>query len=488
MAVMHAASKRKQNMAKPKKRSTTKRSSSSKAKSGSGGLLSKQSFNWPRSILFASLLAGVGVFAIMTLFASEPSGKIPVPTVGAHWGILMENGKADNVLAHEAASGRKFAMVRRFYDSWNARTNIPTSEVKAMADGGRYVHISIKTSPYKWTDMASGARDAEIAQFANRLKDWNKPVMLTVHHEPDGTEACDWPSDKVNQSTCMGTAADYKAMSQRFYNIFKAQGANNVSFAYVTIAWNYTAGGGAAKNKWVMDAYPGNNHVDWVGVDAYNFLQNDAAAFEYSKRWKNESELYDAWYQWAKTTGKPLALTEWGSLEDPTTPGRKAEWFKQALVDFKARPEIKAVVYFDKTHTHTKPHDWHVNTSTSAANAFYEVGNDAYFNPQADDDTNKAIPWIASPWPDASQSNKRNVTGTTPLSAGMKNPEVQPVKVDFYVDNKLVATATKRTLYGWLVQWDSRSVTNGEHSLKAVAVSSNGKTGTSDTVKIYVSN
>ena len=97
-------------------------------------------------------------------------------------------------------------------------------------------------------------------------------------------------------------------------------------------------------------------------------------------------------------------------------------------------------------------------------------------------------------------SNGATVSGTVTLDASASpNPEV--TNVSFYLSSSpsfssstLIATATA-TLYGWLAEWNSTSVTSGDYTvadgtyyLESVAAYSGGTSGSSSPITITVNN
>ena len=123
--------------------------------------------------------------------------------------------------------------------------------------------------------------------------------------------------------------------------------------------------------------YPGDDVVDWIGADPYNFFA--------SGTWDSFSDVVDPWYRWVRAAhpGKPLMLSEWGSKEDPSRPGRKAAWLRDAADRLRHDyPDIKAVVYFDEAkHERGTVNDWRIDTSPRSLAAFAAIARDRWFAP-----------------------------------------------------------------------------------------------------------
>src|SRR5207244_2213301 len=143
------------------------------------------------------------------------------------------------------------------------------------------------------------------------------------HHEPYDETKTGW-----------GTPADFAGAWRRVVDIFRAHNATNVSWVLVLTGWDYSVSGRPES------LYPGDAYVDWIAADPYNFFTRD-------KKWSDLSTVAEPFYAWGSARAKPLMLAEWGTEEDPAVPGRKAQWFDNARTWLKARPNIKAAIYFN---------------------------------------------------------------------------------------------------------------------------------------------
>ncbi|MCZ7530350.1 MAG: glycoside hydrolase family 26 protein [Acidimicrobiia bacterium] len=121
--------------------------------------------------------------------------------------------------------------------------------------------------------------------------------------------------------------------------------------------WNPTLG----LNDWeggtpfyAEDAYPGDEYVDYVGVDVYD--QSWASGYQDpAVRW---NEIYHGerglvfWRNFAQNHGKPLSIPEWGVSErDDGHGGGDAPSFIQNMRDFIASSNVEYHVYFEFDHT-----------------------------------------------------------------------------------------------------------------------------------------
>jgi hypothetical protein len=102
---------------------------------------------------------------------------------------------------------------------------------------------------------------------------------------------------------------------------------------------------------WWPDLYPGDDVVDWIGLDSY--LDADPHGFHsgdfVSMLNRAAGSRFPGFYAWATRTrpGKPLMLAEWG-VYGPAAD--KPQVFATVLPELPRLPAIKAMVYFDTTH------------------------------------------------------------------------------------------------------------------------------------------
>jgi beta-mannanase len=277
-----------------------------------------------------------------------PAGftRVMAPNSGALWGT----SKFDR--NWEAQLGRRFDIVH-FYHQWTH--SFPTTEERALAAEGRMLLINWK-SPGSWPAVADGSQDAQITATATRLKAFGRKMFLVFHHEPE------------NDIPGVGQPADYARAFRRVVDTFRSVGADNVIFV-----WNmmgYVDGHGDI----YPTLYPGDQYVDWIAYDPYNWYGCRSGS-----KPRSFAEITRSFYDWtaAHAPGKPLMLAEYGLQEQPAGSPSKAEWFRDQLTQLKTtRTRIKALVYFNSLHNC----DWRITSSSSSVAAYHQVGQDGFLN------------------------------------------------------------------------------------------------------------
>jgi beta-mannanase len=162
-----------------------------------------------------------------------------------------------------------------------------------------------------------------------------------------------------------GGPAKYVAAWRHVHDLFVKAGATSVIWV-----WCINAGDvpGDAWNHWT-NYYPGDDYVDWVGIDAYNWGSSSSCCV-----WTAFADLVDAPYQ-DYAAKKPILLPETASAE---VGGDKAAWINDMHQLIKAQyTDIKGVVWFDIN----KETDWRIASSPAALAAYKAMAQDPYFSP-----------------------------------------------------------------------------------------------------------
>src|SRR5439155_6305391 len=83
--------------------------------------------------------------------------------------------------------------------------------------------------------------------------------------------------------------------------------------------------------------YPGDDYVDWVSADGYNW--HGAVGRSGLDRFRNFLEIYDQFMLWARSddarhqhigSSKPIMVAEYGTQEQEDGGAIKAGWFRNA--------------------------------------------------------------------------------------------------------------------------------------------------------------
>lgn len=170
--------------------------------------------------------------------------------------------------------------------------------------------------------VAAGTFDSYIRAWAREAVRFGKPMFLRYAHEFSNP----WYSWSGAYGNGPGT---FIRAWRRVHGIFAEEGARNVAFV-----WNPFQAGDTLY-------YPGDDVVDWVGIDVFNFgpvVENGW--------WLDFSSLMQGMYRPMSRYGKPIMVAETGSVSEG---GSKREWYRDMFRHLAAGgfPGVKALVIFD---------------------------------------------------------------------------------------------------------------------------------------------
>jgi Glycosyl hydrolase family 26 len=193
--------------------------------------------------------------------------------------------------------------------------------------------------------IARGRYDGYVRRSAREARAWGRPVMLRFAHEMNGS----W--DPWGRGAPGGGERNFRAAWKHLVTIFREAGADNVLWV-----WCPNVNNGKLP---FMQFYPGDEWVDWVGLDGFNWGG--------SIGWRSFSETFAGSYeQLAARTSKPILIAETGSGEED---GDKAAWVRSALLRELANFElVRAVVWFNSVDRS----DFRIASSPAALATFRE--------------------------------------------------------------------------------------------------------------------
>jgi hypothetical protein len=162
-----------------------------------------------------------------------------------------------------------------------------------------------------------------IRLWARELKAHGGPVLLRWGHEMN-LPNYPWGSG-------CGTPDEYNAAFRWIRTVFNEEQTDNVLFV-----WCPNILGGPAVDFW--DYYPGDEYVDWLGLDGYNWASNP---------WCSFTTLFNESYRRITALSrKPLMIAEWGCTS-ACDEGAKSTWLERAVDEAALMPQVKALVYFN---------------------------------------------------------------------------------------------------------------------------------------------
>src|SRR4051794_19060752 len=275
-----------------------------------------------------------------------PLGDNLAPAQGALLGLYYGSG---TVAATESSIGRQLAIHLVYYawgDDWTAGTT------KSDLAAGRIPLVNWEPAGIDFNNIVNGSLDATIKARATGAKALGKKFFLDFAAEMNGDEA--WSGNN---------APLYVSAYRHIHDLFVAAGATNVVWAWCPNVTDTNGGNGTT-----MSYYPGDDYVDWTGVDGYNWGTTNGG-------WQTFKQVFQKIYPLLAAKGKPILIGEMASAE---AGGDKAKWIDDMIPTLKASyPLFKGVVWFDVN----KETDWRIASSPATLDAFKRMANDPYFHP-----------------------------------------------------------------------------------------------------------
>jgi len=301
-----------------------------------------------------------------------------VPSCGVLWGAAaggFTDAPRDEALREwEGLTGRTATIYHTYH---RGDELFPTKSEIAMTQDAAHPRVLLLTWKVAygttWAKVAAGEKDARIDRWAAYLKAnyGTEKFFLALHHEPE---------NDVDPAAGSGmTAKDYAAMYRHVILRLRADGVTN--------AINVIAYMGNEKwmaQSWWKDLYPGDDVVDWLGLDSY--VSVEKGYYHYG----DMGDILDrqptggglGWYDWAVRNhpGKPVMVAEWGMYHRTKVITDKSAAYATVLPELKAHPAVKAIVYFDTASDNEGDRDISVNSLPSSLAAFRTVAADPIFN------------------------------------------------------------------------------------------------------------
>lgn len=316
-------------------------------------------------------MKGIGLLAVLVVIAPLGMAReiLSVPERGCYTGVFPGH---QTVFTVEKKVGKRMALVLSFTDRWGPPYYFPTGYCEILWETG---HLPVITWQPQ-TDLASiiaGKWDAYILDWAQAAKEYGHPVMIRFGHEMNG----DWyPWCGVENGG--GETAGYGDPEKpdgperyvdayrHIHDLFEQIGADNIIWV-----WSPNEGNPLGEH-WneVENYYPGVAHVDWLGMDGYNWGTSRPWS-----HWREFDETFGALYQQllALAPGKPIMIAEFASSESG---GDKARWIAGTFSRLKeAYPLVKAFVWFDIV----KETEWAIDSSSESLEAFRQAMFDPYY-------------------------------------------------------------------------------------------------------------
>lgn len=302
----------------------------------------------------------IGLLACLAGCGSAPVPDQPDYLSGNFTGCLtgaFVNG-LENLATFQAQAGKELSVVL-WYVHWG--DPFPSAEADTVHLNGSLPLITwepwLTGEAGTLESIASGSQESYIREFLQAAKDWGQPLFLRFAHEMNGNW---YPWDGAHNGGSSGPAK-YQQAWLYIYNVKQALSADNVKLVWCP---NHVSLPAESWNS-LAAYYPGDQYVDWIGLDGYNW--------GYSS-WQTFDQIFSAGYAaLTALSAKPLMI---GELASAAAEGDKAEWITEAFAEMKNNyPRVKLFCWFNIN----KERDWRIDSSPSAEAAYRQALPGSYF-------------------------------------------------------------------------------------------------------------
>lgn len=274
--------------------------------------------------LFWGLVSGVSAAQNVQ---TPPTREVPWGIYQIFWSTEQFEKELDQQLAQLGGTPR---YVLFFRDLHRGR-GFPLKAVEICDRKNLIPVISFEPAPWRapknhagLQDIADGRYDTYFQQWGYAAARWGKPVIFRFGFEMNGN----WFSwgQKPEQ---------YKKAWRRIHRQFRQAEASNIKWMFApNVA---PVDGDVLRNP--LTYYPGDDVVDYVAVDGYNFGDH----YSQWHRWKSYAAIFESTLLLLSQFNKPLFISEIGCADD----SRKSLWIKDFLNRVAADQRIAAFIYYN---------------------------------------------------------------------------------------------------------------------------------------------
>jgi mannan endo-1,4-beta-mannosidase len=177
--------------------------------------------------------------------------------------------------------------------------------------------------------IARGGANNYIVHFADEIKNFGLPVVLSLGHEMNGNwYPWGWRHDNTYHKGAGVAPAVFVAFWHKVHQLFAQQKVYNV-------IWLWTVNRAVTPATTPVPWWPGKQYVNWVGIDGHFTYTNDRFSNVFGPT------VADV----RKVTDDPILIAESAIKPGPARPAQIANLFDTVF----RTPGLLGVIYFDMT-------------------------------------------------------------------------------------------------------------------------------------------
>jgi hypothetical protein len=242
-----------------------------------------------------------------------------------------------------------------WYAAWQQDGDFPTDAARRAATAGAVPQVTWEpwdpaAGPEQQTfpldRIAAGDFDDYVTRWAEQATAYAGPVMLRFAHEMN-TATYPWGAVEGRND-----AESYVAAWRHVHDVFARAGADNVT-------WVWSPNVPFEGSTDLAAVYPGDDYVDAVALDGYNW-----STLQPATGWQSFQEIFAPGLdELDDVTNRPRLIGEVGSAEEG---GDKSAWVADMFATLRERDEICGFTWFNLA----KETDWRIESSPGSLEAF----------------------------------------------------------------------------------------------------------------------
>jgi hypothetical protein len=298
------------------------------------------------------------------------------PTDGAYLGayVFQDTLIDGNMAKFNELTGKKHAS---FFLYVGYGRPVPKQWLAELEEVGAFAHIAWE--PNDGLDVVQD--DDYLRSFARELGTYDMPIFLRFASEMNGA----W-------TAYGGNPKKYIEKWQLVHQVMKEEAPN------VIMVWTVFT----FPQNTILRFYPGDDYVDWVGVNIYNVVYHNDNIREYAAH-EDPLELLDYVYN-NFSDRKPIQISEYGVTHFTTTDGKEyIDFAKQKLTRLYGNlaakyPRVKSIYYFNVNNLVNAPEGRRINnyalTDNESILATYAklISNPYFLSEKADNQQGRLDP------------------------------------------------------------------------------------------------
>jgi hypothetical protein len=278
-------------------------------------------------------------------------------------GMLTSQARAV-IQGWERLTGKELAVVHLF----TTVDAFPDVALDVIAEHGATPMISLSPGQHSLDAIIQGVDDGDYRRFAAQLRDWtqrrDRQVLLRWGWEMNGYH----PWSGVRNGNGPEAPRRYIEAWRHVVGLFRAQGATADRVPFVWCPDAYGQGqyiGTPDKWNYTENYYPGDDWVDWVGLDGYCGPKNSGHSFE---------DIFDS-----PTNGMAMSTMARAHPQKPMLLGEIAvsnggdtRWLYKAFEAMTSDryPTLRLICWFNKDQD---GYDWQLRPGTEVTNAYRQL-------------------------------------------------------------------------------------------------------------------